>query len=291
MTPDNGYNVRPETRRIRAAIMQVFSEGGTPQTVRQVYYRLSVMSVVDKTESGYRKTAYHLRNMRLDDTVPYGWIADNARTWYKPRTYRGMASALSIFQQAYRQDLWARQPDYVEIWIEKDALAGVIRPITYRWDVPLYVARGYSSMSFLYEAAESIKSHGKTAYVYHFGDWDPSGVDAAYKIRDGLRDHGADIEFKRVAVTEEQVTPHNLPTRPTKKRDPRAAAWGDKPSVELDAMPAPLLRQLVEDVITRHIEADEWERLQQVERLEKQTLREVISNFGTGTTFAAGGEA
>jgi hypothetical protein len=141
------------------------------------------------------------------------------------------------------------------------------------------VARGYSSQTLIYEAAEQIKQIGKTAYIYHFGDFDPSGVDAAYKIEMGLWMHGVDVHFERVAITEEQIYIYQLPMRETKASDPRSKAWGNKPSVELDALPAPILRDLVRDCIENHIDPTEWERLRLIEERERATLAEVRQNL------------
>ena len=217
--------------------------------------------------------------MRETGLIPYGWIADNTRWQIKPNTDPSLEDALNYWQHSYRRDLWIDQPDYVEIWVEKDALAGVISPITVEYDVPLYVSRGYSSITFLYEAAEEIKEQYKPAYIYHFGDFDPSGVDAAYKIRDGLIEHGANIHFERVAVTPEQIKAMNLPTRTTKRSDPRAKGWGDSPSVELDALPAPVLRELVRECIERHLDHTTLAMTQLVEQREKETLAEFRKNF------------
>ena len=104
-------------------------------------------------------------------------------------------------------------PVYVEIWCEKDALAGVLLEETKVYDVPLMVARGYSSLSFLHNAAMAIKERGKPAYIYHFGDLDASGVDAARDIEAKLRRYApdAEIHFERPAVTREQVEEWSLP--------------------------------------------------------------------------------
>jgi len=166
---------------------------------------------------------------------------------------------------------------YVEIWVEKDALAGVIAPVTQEYNVPLYVARGYASKTVIYDAAQDIKRIGKPAFIYHFGDFDPSGVDASYQIRDGLMKHGADITFERVAVTPAQIEDLNLPTRKTKPQDPRSKKWGDHPSVELDALPVPVLRTLVERSIKKHIDFVEWERMLQVEAAERNTLASITN--------------
>ena len=130
-------------------------------------------------------------------------------------------------------------PVYVEVWCEKDALAGVLLEETRTYDVPLMVARGYSSISFLHSAAEAIQDKGKPAYIFHFGDLDPSGVDAARDIEQKLKRYApsADIHFERPAVTREQVEQWNLPSRPTKATDTRAKKFAGT-SVELDAIPA-----------------------------------------------------
>jgi len=273
------YNIRTRSLEIQQAIQQIFDELKPRLTVRQIYYALTVKGVIPKTESGYRQTCYQLGKMRELGLIPYGWIADNTRWQIKPLTDRNLEDALARWQGAYRRDLWIDQPDYVEIWVEKDALAGVINPITIEYDVPLYVCRGYSSSTFLYEAAEYIKSLRKPAYIYHFGDFDPSGVDAAYKVRDGLIKHGADIHFERMAVTPEQIRKYHLPTRDTKKQDPRSRRWGDKPSVELDAIPAPTLRELVKECIEKHLDKSTLMVTQIIEEAEREALAEFSKNF------------
>ena len=107
---------------------------------------------------------------------------------------------------------------------QKDALSGVIIPETNYYDVPLMVARGYASLSFLHSAAEGISEIGKPAYIYHLGDYDPSGVNAGEKIEETLRELApdAEIHFERLAVTPDQISAWNLPTRPTKASDSRA---------------------------------------------------------------------
>jgi hypothetical protein len=273
------YNTRSKTTDIWLEILVVFKEMQPRLTVRQIFDALTVRGIVPKTESGYRTTCYHLGIMRQQGIIPFSWIADNTRWQIKPETDRNLEDALARWQSSFRTDLWLDQPDYVEIWIEKDALAGVISPITEEYDVPLYVSRGYSSKTFLYEAAEYIKSLHKPAYIYHFGDFDPSGVDAALKIKEGLLEHGADVHFQRIAVTERQIRELGLPTRETKRSDPRSKNWGDRPSVELDALPAPFFRELVRLCIEQHIDQDILKRTRLIEQRERETLFAISQNF------------
>src|SRR5262249_54530388 len=144
-----------------------------------------------------------LTEMRRDKTVPYSWISDNTRWMRKPSTYTGLSQFLRHTANFYRRDLWANSDVYVEVWCEKDALAGVVLEETALYDVPLMVSRGFSSDTYLQSSAETIIDEGKPTYIYQFGDHDPSGVWIARKIEEGLRYHAphAEIHFERVAVT------------------------------------------------------------------------------------------
>jgi hypothetical protein len=110
------------------------------------------------------------------------------------RTFDGVEEALKSTAKFYRKDLWASADCYVEVWLEKDALAGVVMPVTSAYDVPLMVARGYASLSFLHTAAEYIGSLDVPTYIYHLGDFDPSGVNAGEKIEERLRRDGDPLE-------------------------------------------------------------------------------------------------
>jgi hypothetical protein len=134
------------------------------------------------------------------------------------------------------------------------------------------VTRGYPSLSFLYEAAETIRNTEKPTFLYYFGDRDPSGVDIPRHVEESIRDLApyADMHFELVAVTPEQIEEYELPTRPTKQTDSRARNF-DGFSVEVDAIPVKQLREMVEDCITQHIDHDELERNQLTEQAERES--------------------
>ena len=258
---------------IRDAIREILEEDN-PQTVRQVFYALTVRGVITKAEIEYQRTVIRLLvEMREAGKIPFDWIADNTRWMRKPTTYIGLDACLKNTANFYRRDLWAAMPVYVEVWCEKDALAGVLMEETEPYDVPLMVAKGYASISFLHSAAEVIEAKGKPAYIYHFGDLDPSGVDAARDIEAKLRRYAptAEIYFERPAVTREQVEQWNLPTRPTKMTDTRAKKFAGT-SVELDAIPARQLRELVRSCIERHVNQEQLAVLRAAEQSERETL-------------------
>jgi hypothetical protein len=263
---------------LRDALADILHESH-PMTVRQVFYQAVGRNLVEKTEKACKGTIGRLLGlMREEGQIPFSYIADNTRWMRKPSSHSGLESMLELTAKTYRRATWNDQDCYVEIWCEKDALAGVLYQETSKWDVPLMVVRGFSSKTFLYEAAKAIEEVGKPAHLYYFGDRDPSGVYIDRNIEAKLRQYApeADIHFRRVAVTEDQIETLNLPTRPTKKSDLRCKSFkGD--SVEVDAIPADVLREMVELVIAQHIDADAWSRSLAVEQAERDTLRAIAS--------------
>jgi len=271
----------------RAALLGIIREM-KPMTVRQCFYQATVRNLVDKSEAGYDKVQTDLVVMRRSGALPYDWLADNTRWQRKPTTYASIDDALKETARFYRKALWTSAATYVEVWLEKDALSGVIYPVTSLYDVPLMVARGYASLSFLHGAAEYINELNVPAYIYHLGDFDPSGVNAAEKIEQTLRDLAprADIHFERIAVTPAQIQAWGLPTRPTKQTDSRAKGFGAV-SVELDAIEPDLLRALVRRHIERHLPADELRVLQAAEASEQQILQNIFGRL-TAADLAGG---
>ena len=276
----SGRGLSRKTFALRAAIMAAFEETDKPVTVRQMFYMLTVRGAVEKEESGYRKAQRQLVMLRREEEVPYNWIADNTRWMRKPTTYAGLGDFFDRAAAYYRQDLWVRSDVYVEVWCEKDALAGVLMPVTREYDVPLMVARGYSSETFAYNAAEAMRETGKPCYVYYVGDFDPSGWQMARSLEQKLAEFGAPVVFERLAVNPDQIWAWDLPTRPSKVSDTRCKAFfaefGDgTESVELDAIHPDLLRGLVRDAIERHIDHGQLDALKREGYSAREALQEL----------------
>lgn len=264
---------------IKEAIYSVLAVEN-PMTVRQVFYQLVSQQIVNKTENDYKNTVGRLLvDMRRGGEIPYRWIADSTRWMRRPNTYDSLDAYIEDGVECYRRSLWRHVPTYVEAWLEKDALAGVLCPITEELDVPLMVTRGYPSITYLYDACETIKQQGKPTYIYYFGDRDPSGVDIPRFVDEQIRLAAPNIEmhFNQVAVTLEQIEEWHLLTRPTKTTDSRSKNFVGE-SVEVDAIPPSGLRQLVRDCIEQHLDSWVLERIRQTEAAERQTLR----NFSEG---------
>ena len=275
---------KSELSSIRCALYDILKVG-QPMSVRQVFYQAVSRGIIDKTETEYKKTICRLLGiMRREKDVPFYWLSDSTRWMRKPSSFSSLENALQNTAQYYRRDLWGNQKSYIEIWLEKDALAGIVFDVTAEWDVPLMVTRGYPSLSFLYSAAESISVEQRPCFLYYFGDHDPSGVDIPRRIEKDLRDFApdAEIHFKRMAVLPEQIKKYKLPTRPTKKTDTRFKNFKGE-SVEVDAIPPDKLRKIVRNCIEQHIDQDQLHRMQIVEQAERATLQTIIDNMEEGS--------
>jgi hypothetical protein len=265
---------------IKSAIVEVL-RADHPMTVRQVFYQLVVGDVIEKTEEQYQGTVIRLlTEMRMDDRIPFAWIVDESRRRRENQTYDSIADAARETARFYRRNALRECPDYVEIWSEKEALAGVIEDAAGDYDVPVIVSKGMPSITQLYGSAVEIAraaEAGKETYIYQFGDHDPSGVLIPETIERRLNqlcerfDCPAPV-IERVALTEEQIDEFHLPTCPTKRDGNQHAKNFDGDSVELDALPASELRSMVREVIERHISSETLHTLRVAEESERELL-------------------
>jgi hypothetical protein len=268
---------------IRSAIYETL-EADNPQTCRGTFYQLVSGGVIPKDERDYKGTVIRLLGeMREVGHVPWEWITDETRWMRKPRSHGSLQDALNATRDSYRRALWNDQNSYVEIWCEKDALAGVLYQETARWDVPLMVARGFSSKTFLHESAKLIEEQRKPAWLYHFGDYDASGQRLANTIKSTLQRYApwAEIHFEIVAVTPEQIAEWKLPTRPPKKST--HGDWKEQ-CVEVDAIPAKKLREIARECIERHIDPKILKRTQKIEKAERETLSGILAGLNGGAS-------
>jgi hypothetical protein len=285
---------KSEIEGIKKALFDIL-EADHPQTVRQVFYAMTVRQLIGKNEKEYDSTICRLLgDMREEGDIPFEWVADNTRWKRRPVTHTGLSDAVWNLAQTYRRNLWDDAEDYVEIWVEKDALAGVIVEETDPLDVPLMVAKGYTSKSYAYGAAQDIAAEMerlKRINIYHLGDSDPSGEDAARDVEAKLRRYtqklrtGEDVEihFRRIAVLDEQIERWNLPLRPNKAGDSRTKKFHRQAgSVELDAIPARELRKLVRDCMMEHVDEDLHARLKTQQAGEQKYLMQWPGLFRQG---------
>jgi hypothetical protein len=215
--------------------------------------------------------------MRKSGELPYEWIVDNTRRVIEGYAYNSVADALTQTAENYRVNLWKDADCLVQIWLEKDALAGVIESVTLDYGVPLMVARGYSSLSFQHEQAGKLQGETRPVFIYLLGDHDTYGVNAHETIEATLIDMAPDVDlhFERLAVTKDQIRRWRLPSRLTDADNDREAAFDKGRAVELDAIEPNKLRKLVESAINRHMSAAERDHLRENEDADCERIREL----------------
>jgi hypothetical protein len=245
-----------------------------PDTVRgNMYLVVSKGWLPDTSKTSYNKVQRLLNRLRINGTIPFEWIVDNVRSTIKPSSWSGLADFADTVRDTYRKDFWAQLPEYVEVIVEKDTVAGKVSPVTEEYDVRLHPIRGYNSTTFAYNIARYWQEITKPIYIYYIGDHDPSGRDLERDIREkAARFSGKQVNWVRLAVNPEHFEEFNIPPLAPKRGDKRTPKfiqrWG-KRCAEVEGIPATALRQIVREAIERHIPAGEWERLKKIEQTER----------------------
>jgi hypothetical protein len=287
ITDEGIYEASPVKPRRRATAVEMderarflidYANEHGPITVRGLYYQAEVASIpgIDKTDNAYGRVQRQVLSLRRAGRLAYERIADATRWMRKPRSYSFLQDALESTAAFYRRNLWIDAPTYLEIWCEKDALAGTIYPVTSKFDVPLMVTRGFCSETFAFEAIDQRGDDLRPYHVAYLGDFDRAGRDAALSLKRKLQQFGEakgiDVVFTDLAVTLEQIDELGLPTRAPKRVSAADKAWPHPIACELDAIPPDYLRGLVQDEIERHLPADQYRVLKIAEQSEREQL-------------------
>jgi hypothetical protein len=292
---------RTKNRALHEAAVEVLKQEH-PMTLRQLYYRLVSAGVLANAQAEYKRLGGVMTRLREAGGVPRTWIVDHVRSTLKPSSWSGLADFADTVRQAYRLDFWAGLPHHVEVFVEKDAVAGTVQPVTAEYDIRLRVCRGYCSLSFAGEIADLWAEVEKPIFAYYLGDYDPSGFDLERDLREKLTRYSgrgvwwcagdgpaskvgngrSDVFWVRLAVTAEDFADFDLVRLPVKEKDRRAKRFLEEHGndcAEVDALPPSELRRRVHEAIETHIDQERWARLQEVERLEQETLQAAVNGW------------
>lgn len=295
MSTAPAYRTSPIRRRRRrshddlaellAGVQEILEAQDEQITIRHLFYLAVSAGLIEKTERGYQNLTHLLGRWRRAKLIAWDAFVDSTRWYYRIDTHDNLEAALQNTVTAYRRNLWQTQGAYVEVWVEKDAIASILLREASTFGVPVFPCRGYPSLSSLSTAAETFaakRAEGRSCWVYYFGDHDPTGVQIDTKASKTLTDDfGVEVVFTRLAVTREQIREYNLPTRPTKKTDTRSKGFVGE-SVDIDAMPPEILRELVRDCITGHIDRETWRKQEEIEKAERQSAEKFLGRFRRG---------
>ncbi len=259
---------RPDTQtRINQAneIIAEYQAQGFKLTLRQLYYQFVSRDLIPNTVQSYKSLGDVVNDGRLAGLIDWDAIEDRTRNLRSSSHWSSPRSIVRACADQFAVDLWATQDNYVECWIEKDALVGVIEGICTELDVPHFACRGYTSQSEMWGAAQRLierEKAGKTTTIIHLGDHDPSGIDMTRDIQDRLELFGSTAVIHRIALNFDQVENYSPPPNPAKTTDSRYQSYADKygeESWELDALEPRTIVDLIRNEIEAHIDQDAWE--------------------------------
>lgn len=286
---DKRRRTRAQIDQLDAQILDVL-RADHPQSVRHVFYRMTdprLPEPVEKSERGYRHVQYRITELRRAGRLPYGWIVDATRRGYFVSTFSSPADFIRQMAGAYRADLWREADDYVEVWCESRSIAGVIQETCRELAVSLYPCGGFSSITLPYEAAQEIADQTgdgeRAAHVIYIGDYDPAGVLIDLSVERELRRHldavtdNFPLDFCRLGITEKQIDIFDLPRKPRKPGDRRALHVRE--TVEAEAMPAHILRDLLREEIEQYLPEQALHAAKVAEQSEREFLRQMAKEI------------
>lgn len=270
-----------------------YARQGYDLTLRQLYYQFVARDLLPNTQKSYDRLGQLVNRARMAGLMDWDHLVDRTRNIRSLAHWDSPAEIIESAANSFRVDQWSTQPSRVEVWVEKEALAGVVQRVAERNDVAWFSCRGYVSQSEMWGAAQRLRKHirrGQNVKILHLGDHDPSGIDMTrditdrlntFIVRDWVNEYGDSEDFKtvgdvldsmrtrcdgrepfevdRIALNFDQVEEYDPPPNPAKMTDSRATSYVDLygyESWELDALDPATLDALIEDHLNEVIDHD-----------------------------------
>lgn len=273
------------------AILEQYS--GTMLNIRQLYYLLVSEATFPNRVRSYKNLVQALTDWRRDGTLDVDSFEDLTRTMHHydvgERTDDPMGWAFYFLNHAiesaedYGLATWFGQENRVIVLVEKQAQETNFKAVCQRLDVDLAVMRGYSSLSYLKEIADSMEgdeTDGRQLVLLYFGDFDPSGVNIPETIERDLKGlFNQDFIFERIALNKDQALKMKLIPAPPKGSDSRSDNFrgehGNK-TYELDAIEPRTLQRLISDAVLRYFDSDKSDEKDELEEDGKKEIAKLI---------------
>ncbi len=288
------------------AIVEEYAARGYNMTLRQLHYQMVARGHTAEWSTGvntlrtYKRIGTLVDKARMGGLMDWNHIEDRTRSLHGPTHWDSPAQIIAASSYSYKIDKWQDQPTRVEVWVEKEALAGVISRASSSRDIDYMACKGYLSSSAMWRAARRLGGYlgdGQDVVVLHLGDHDPSGIDMTRDNHSRLaqmitHDYGRRaairLDFRRIALTRDQVDQYQPPENPAKFTDSRAegyvAAHGYS-SWELDALPPDALINLINSEVDQIIDPDSFAAMADRERQERRILELVHGNWEELATY------
>jgi len=267
-------------------IIDEYKADGYDLTLRQLYYQFVARDIIPNRQAEYKKLGTAINNGRLAGLIDWNSIVDRTRKHEANGHWDSPSDIIEDSADQYAIDTRADQNDYLEVWVEKDALVGVIERACEPLDIGYLSCRGYASQSAMWRAAMRFKrqeQNGKECTILlHLGDHDPSGIDMTRDIQDRLNMFGSYVHVKRIALDMEQVEKYSPPPNPAKTTDSRYATYREEygdDSWELDALDPRIITELITSQASTFTNEDKRNALIRKQEMERREIRDLADNW------------
>jgi hypothetical protein len=268
-------------------IIAEYRRQGFVLTSRQLFYQFVARAWLPSSQSQYKRLYRIIGDARDGGLIDWNAIEDRTREVQFHSSWDGPEHLLGATARRYRTDRWAGQRYRPEVWIEKEALLGVIEDVCTEYRVPYYATHGNDSKTMLYRAGKRfarILRQGHIPLVLQFADHDPTGTHMTRDIKKRLKLYTrAEIEVRRLALTMDQVEQHNPPPNWVKEKDSRTAAYVEEFDTEecweLDALKPQVITELIRDELDELIDEEAWEEAENEESQGQEQLEDVAENW------------
>lgn len=268
-------------------IITEYMDDGYDLTLRQLYYQFVARDLIANSQAEYNKLGTIISNARMAGLTDWSAIKDRTRAMRKNSHWSSPIDIVSAVAKQFAVDTRANQDWYCEVWVEKEALAGVIERACDELDVPWFACRGYVSLTAMYEAGKRFKraeDSGQNTIIFHLGDHDPSGIDMTRDIKDRLYTFGSDVEVERIALNMDQVDEYGPPPNPVKLTDSRCTEYMTNPLYnnqcwELDALDPHVIAELIQGFVSKYTDDGLRNKLIEEQDGHKEVLQAVADNW------------
>ena len=277
------------------SLIREYRAQGYVLTLRQLYYQFVARGWIANKLQEYKRLGEIINDGRLVGLIDWNAIEDRTRGLGGNSHWSDPAGVILSAANSYQIDKWWDQPYRIEVWVEKDALEGIVAREALRLDINYLSCRGYTSQTAMWNAGQRLKryvKHGQKVIILHLGDHDPSGIDMSRDIEERLvmfmEETFRGLTFRRIALNRDQIRKYNPPPNPAKITDSRCAAYREKhgdDSWELDALEPSVITRLITDAVTEYRDMRKYEKRAKKEEKGRSLLTEAARKWQSVADF------
>jgi hypothetical protein len=261
-------------------------------SIREMFYILLSRSLIPTRGYNYNGVQEQVNKLRYTGEIPFDSVTDSTNL-YGTIQWNSFEEQVNEIRSSYRSNWNSEFEEYVEVWIEKEALAVPLSEIVNWFGVFTSASSGVTKISQIHSFLNRVLIYNRPTTILYLGDFDPTGLHIDQVIQNQIdnqmygykivgkrrtleyppifKDRLPPIKIRRIAVTEDQISriaiaPHDSYSREgqtAKKSDPNYMSYkrefkdkyGDN-VWELKAIPRKELQSIVYNALAEYRPVD-----------------------------------